>query len=99
MIASHTKPFKICSGSFSLELTQNYRDLYGAVSNFHPLYFSWEKHMEKSLGQSTSINYKSEFIRNRPHTKEGFALKANFISPVVPYGHGLDPALQENIAD
>ena len=58
-----------------------------------------EKHMEKSLGQSTSINYKSEFIRNRPHTKEGFALKANFISPVVPYDHGLDPALQENIAD
>ena len=36
------KPFKICSSSFSLEPTQNQRDLYGAVLNFHPLYFGWE---------------------------------------------------------
>ena len=36
------KPFKICPGSFSLEPAQNYRDLHGAVSNFHPLYFGWE---------------------------------------------------------
>ena len=36
------KPFKICPGSFSLEPTKNQRDLYGAVSNFHPLFFGWE---------------------------------------------------------
>ena len=36
------KTFKICSGSFSLEPAQNLRDLYGAESNFHPLYFGWE---------------------------------------------------------
>ena len=36
------KTLKICSGSFSLEPAQNLRDLYGAVSNFHPLYFGWE---------------------------------------------------------
>ena len=36
---------------------------------------------KKSVGQSTS---KNNFIRNNPHTKEGFVLKAKFISPVLP---------------
>ena len=45
------KPFKICSGSFSLEPAQNYRDLYGAVSNFHPLYFGWELQLRGNFWQ------------------------------------------------
>ena len=39
---------------------------------------------KKSREQSTSMTYKNNFITNSPHTKEGFVLKANFISPVVP---------------
>ena len=45
------KPLKICSGSFSLEPAQNYRDLYGAVSNFHLLYFSWELQLRGNFWQ------------------------------------------------
>ena len=45
------KPFKICSCSSSLELTQNQRDLYGAVSNFHTLYFGWEIHLRGNFWQ------------------------------------------------
>ena len=45
------KPFKICSGSFSLEPGQNQRDLYGAVSNFHPLYFGWELQLRGNFWQ------------------------------------------------
>ena len=45
------KPFKICSGSFSLEPAQNLRDLYGAVSNFHPLYFGWELQLRGNFWQ------------------------------------------------
>ena len=45
------KPFKICSGSFSLEPAQNQRDLYGAVSNFHPLYFGWELQLRGNFWQ------------------------------------------------
>ena len=32
----------------------------------------------------TSMSYKNNLIRNSPHTKESFVLKAKFISPVVP---------------
>ena len=42
------KPFKICSGSFSLEQAQNQR---GAVSNFHPLYFGWELQLRGNFWQ------------------------------------------------
>ena len=45
------KPFKICSGSFSLEPAQNYRDLYGAVSNFHSLFFGWELQLRGNFWQ------------------------------------------------
>ena len=51
------KPFKIFSCSSSLELTQNQRDLSGAVSNFHPLYFGWELYMRGNHhGYSYIIN-------------------------------------------
>ena len=44
-----------------------------------------QKHTEKFPG-AININdvQKNNFIRNSPHTKEGFVLKAKFISPVVP---------------
>ena len=45
------KPFKICSSSFILEPTQNQRDLYGAISNFDPLYFGWELQLRGSFWQ------------------------------------------------
>ena len=45
------KPFKICAGSFSLEPTQNQRDLYDAVSNFYPLPFGWELQLKVIFGK------------------------------------------------
>ena len=45
------KPFKICPGSFSLELTKNERDLYWAVSNIHPLFFGWELQLRCNFSQ------------------------------------------------
>jgi len=45
------KPFKICSGSFSLEPAQDWRDLYGAVSGFHPLCFCWELQLRGDFWQ------------------------------------------------
>ena len=56
------KPFKICSGSFSLEPAQNWRDLYGAVSNFHPLYFSWELQLRDNFWQGPF--YKDALFEN-----------------------------------
>ena len=38
------KPFKICSGSFRL-------DLYGAVLNFDSLYFGWELQLRGNVWQ------------------------------------------------
>ena len=52
-----------------------------------------QKHLEKIPG---AININEQ---NSSHTKEGFVLKAKFISPVVPDHHGLDPAFQEYTAD
>ena len=64
---------------------------------------TWKKSQisinDHSIMLKGAISTKNKFINNSPHTKEGFALTAKFISPVVPYGHGLDPALQENTAD
>ena len=45
------KSFKLCFSSFSLELTQNQRDLYGAVPKFHPLYFGWELQLRGNFWQ------------------------------------------------
>ena len=47
-----------------------------------------KKYTEKIPG-TININelQKSNFIRNSPHTKEGFMLKAKFISPVAPEDH------------
>ena len=44
-----------------------------------------QKHTEKIPG-TININelQKNNFIRNSPHTKEGFVLRAKFIVPVVP---------------
>ena len=53
----------------------------------------------KSHGKIPWDNQHQWTTKNKWHAKEGFALKANkFISSVVPYGNGLDPALQENTA-
>ena len=42
-----------------------------------------QKSKEKSLGINMNELQKIT-IKNSPHTKEGFVLKANFISSVVP---------------
>ena len=46
-----------------------------------------KKGLQKSKKKSLGINMnelQKITIRNSPHTKEGFVLKANFISSVVP---------------
>ena len=46
-----------------------------------------KKGLQKSKKKSPGINMnelQKITVRNSPHTKEGFVLKANFISSVVP---------------
>ena len=45
-----------------------------------------QKHTVNSMGQSTSMSsvQKKDSIRNSPHTKEGFVLKANLSALLFP---------------
>ena len=51
LIASHTNPAKFFLVPSVWNQLKNYRDLYGAVSNFHPLYFGWELQLRGKFGK------------------------------------------------